>query len=149
MTAENVRDEGQTEDAKPAGQRYPSGHAEIEPARGIAGRLKASLSGKLLVLTIIFVMIAEVLIFVPSVANYRNVWLLNKLDTAEVASIVFLDSSDPMLSETAQAQLLESTGALAVAVRAGPVSTMMATSNMPPEIDRHIDMTVMRPLESI
>ena len=94
-------------------------------------------------------MIAEVLIFVPSVANYRNVWLLNKLDTAEVASIVFLDSSDPMLSETAQAQLLESTGALAVAVRAGPVSTMMATSSMPPEIDRHIDMAVMGPLESI
>ena len=29
------------------------------------------LSGKLLVLTILFVMIAEVLIYVPSVANFR------------------------------------------------------------------------------
>jgi len=30
------------------------------------------LSGKLLVLTLLFVMIAEVLIYVPSVANFRD-----------------------------------------------------------------------------
>lgn len=111
--------------------------------------LFSSLSGKLLILTIIFVMIAEVLIFVPSVANFRNVWLQSHLDTAEVASIVFLDNSDPMLSEEAQAQLLESTGSMAVAIRAGPVSTMMASSHMPAEIDEHIDMRVMQPFASI
>lgn len=113
------------------------------------GGLLSSLSGKLLILTIIFVMIAEVLIFVPSVANFRNVWLQNHLDTAEVASIVFLDNSDPMLSEDAQAQLLEATGSLAVAIRAGPISTMMATSDMPAQIDEHVDMTVMQPIASI
>ncbi|MGI9401135.1 MAG: sensor histidine kinase, partial [Rhizobiaceae bacterium] len=113
------------------------------------GGMLKSLSGKLLILTIIFVMIAEVLIFVPSVANFRNVWLQNHLDTAEVASIVFLDNSDPMLSEVAQAELLEATGSIAVAIRAGPISTMMAKSDMPPEIDEHIDMTVMRPVSSI
>jgi hypothetical protein len=37
------------------------------------------LSGKLLVLTILFVMIAEVLIYVPSVANYRVMWLKDRL----------------------------------------------------------------------
>ncbi|MEM7462613.1 MAG: HAMP domain-containing sensor histidine kinase [Pseudomonadota bacterium] len=113
------------------------------------GGLLKSLSGKLLILTIIFVMIAEVLIFVPSVANFRNVWLQNHLDTAEVASIVFLDNSDPMLSEDAQKQLLEATGSLAVAIRAGPISTLMATSDMPTEIDEHIDMTVMQPISSV
>ena len=35
-----------------------------------------SLSSKVLVLTVTFVMIAEVLIFVPSVANFRMRWLL-------------------------------------------------------------------------
>ncbi len=40
-----------------------------------------SLSNKLLFLTIVFVMIAEVLIYIPSIANFRNVWLKEKLDT--------------------------------------------------------------------
>ena len=39
------------------------------------GRFKLGLSGKLLVLTILFVMIAEVLIYVPSIANFRLNWL--------------------------------------------------------------------------
>src|SRR6202011_5391061 len=37
------------------------------------------LSGKLLVLTILFVMIAEVLIYVPSMANFRLNWLKDRL----------------------------------------------------------------------
>ena len=40
------------------------------------------LSTKLLVLTVIFVMVAEIMIFVPSIANFRNVWLQNHLDIA-------------------------------------------------------------------
>ena len=41
--------------------------------------LRLGLSGKLLVLTILFVMIAEVLIYVPSVANFRLSWLNDRL----------------------------------------------------------------------
>jgi signal transduction histidine kinase len=107
------------------------------------------LSGKLLVLTIIFVMIAEVLIFVPSVANFRNVWLRGHLDTAEAASIVFLDTADPMLSEQAQRELLSATGSLAVVIREGPMSRLMATSDMPAPIDHSIDLTGAAPVEAI
>lgn len=74
-------DDNQSETA-PAG----SGDAGMPAKRRIGGRFRQSvargLSGRLLLLTIIFVMIAEVLIFVPSVANFRNVWLQNHLDTA-------------------------------------------------------------------
>jgi signal transduction histidine kinase len=107
------------------------------------------LSGKLLVLTIVFVMIAEVLIFVPSVANFRNVWLRGHLDTAEAASIVFLDTADPMLSEQAQRELLSATGSLAVVIREGAMSRLMASSNMEEPIGRTIDLTQTRPLEAI
>ena len=41
--------------------------AEQRPAR----TLRVGLSGKLLLLTILFVMVAEILIYVPSVANFR------------------------------------------------------------------------------
>ena len=47
------------------------------------------LSGKLLVLTILFVMIAEVLIYVPSIANFRMNWLHDRLAVAYTAALVF------------------------------------------------------------
>ncbi len=49
-----------------------------------------SMSARLLVLTIVFVMIAEVLIFVPSVARFRVDWLNEKLSAGHLA-ILTLD----------------------------------------------------------
>ncbi len=46
-----------------------------------------SLSAKVLLLTILFVMLAEVLIFVPSVANFRKNWLNERLGAAQIAAI--------------------------------------------------------------
>ena len=46
-----------------------------------------SLSGRFLMLTIVFVMLAEVLIFVPSVARYREDYLLARLERAQIASL--------------------------------------------------------------
>lgn len=73
------------------------------------------LSSKLLVLTVAFVMVSEVLIFVPSIANFRHNWLANKLATARVASVVISSSDEvPMkLEET----LLRMTGAMALAIQ--------------------------------
>src|SRR5438552_6464570 len=44
--------------------------------------LRLGLSGKLLVLTILFVMISEALIYVPSIANFRLSWLNDRLGAA-------------------------------------------------------------------
>src|SRR6476469_796590 len=46
------------------------------------------LSAKLLVLTILFVMLAEVLIYVPSIANFRLTWLSDRLAVARTVAIV-------------------------------------------------------------
>ena len=46
-----------------------------------------SLSNKLLFLTLLFVMVGEVLIYIPSIANFRNVWLKEKLDTAALVAM--------------------------------------------------------------
>lgn len=45
------------------------------------------LSTKLLALTAVFVMLAEVLIFVPSIANYRVQWLSDRLTVARLAAL--------------------------------------------------------------
>ena len=46
------------------------------------------LSARLLGLTILFVMLAEVLIYVPSVANFRAHWLNDRLAAAQIAALV-------------------------------------------------------------
>lgn len=126
----------------------------ILPAYARRGRrlrhsIARGLSGRLLLLTIIFVMIAEVLIFVPSIANFRNVWLQSHLDTAETASIVYLDGRDVMLSEKAQAELLKATRSLSVAIREGDVARLMAASPMAQPVDEMIYLGGMQPFESV
>ena len=49
-----------------------------------------TLSGRFLILTIIFVMLAEVLIFVPTVARFREDYLLSRLERAQIASLALL-----------------------------------------------------------
>ena len=46
-----------------------------------------SLSFRLLLLTVFFVMLAEVLIYTPSVARFRQVYLTEKLDSAHLAAM--------------------------------------------------------------
>ena len=59
-----------------------AGKDKSEPARYGLG-----LSGKLLLLTIVFVMVAEVLVFVPSVSNFRRQWLMARLEDAQIAAL--------------------------------------------------------------
>ncbi|MFZ1815601.1 MAG: HAMP domain-containing sensor histidine kinase [Rhizobiaceae bacterium] len=129
-----------------AAEAPSSGRLAGEPDAIVGWR---GLSGKLLLLTVIFVMVAEVLIFVPSVANYRNVWLQAYLDSAESASIVYLDSADPMLSQRAQRELLRSTASQAVVIQEGSMRRLMAESSMPEAVSEHIDMTTMHPVKAI
>ena len=56
-----------------------NGPAATPPGRG--------LSAKLLILTIVFVMISEVLVFVPSVSNFRQNWLMERLAAAQIAAL--------------------------------------------------------------
>jgi len=52
-----------------------------------APRYVPGLSAKLLLLTILFVMLAEVLVFVPSVSNFRRQWLMERLAAAQIAAL--------------------------------------------------------------
>jgi len=46
---------------------------------------RVGLSGKLLLLTVLFVMVAEILIYVPSVANFRLNWVALVLAVAQLS----------------------------------------------------------------
>lgn len=112
-------------------------------------RILNGLSAKLLWLTIAFIMLAEVLIFVPSIANFRDTWLRNHLDTAEAASIVYLDASDAMLSDAASRTLLATALADTIAVRRDGRSQLIASKGVAGEITEHIDLDNTTPFTSI
>jgi signal transduction histidine kinase len=102
-------------------------------------RPRLGLSGKLLVLTLLFVMIAEVLIYVPSIANFRLNWLNDRLSAAYTAALV-LETAPNGVSDTAKRQILDSIGAHAVAVKMGQQRQPLAVSDdMPPAIHHDID----------
>jgi signal transduction histidine kinase len=98
------------------------------------------LSAKLLTLTIVFVMIAEVLIFVPSVATFRRNWLDDRLAAAQVAVMVLEAAPREGLPSGLESQLLDGVGALAIAARAGGARRLLAQENLPPEVGRTVDL---------
>jgi hypothetical protein len=89
-----------------------------EPKTG-PQRLRLGLSGKLLVLTILFVMISEALIYVPSIANFRLSWLNDRLAAAHTAALVLDAAPSGMVPDSLARQILGSVGARALAMKMG------------------------------
>ena len=103
-------------------------------------RLFRGLSGRLLLLTMIFVMLAEVLIFVPSVSNMRTRWMQDRLNTAAAAGVV-IDGLQPVeLPRNVQEDTLVATGAKAIVLRKDKTSRLIAASDMPPQVDDQYDL---------
>ena len=102
---------------------------------------RLGLSGKLLVLTILFVMIAEVLIYVPSMANFRVNWLKDRLASAHTAALV-LDAVPPRgaVPEGLTRKILEDVGAKAIAMKMGNTRRMLASADSLPPVAHDYDM---------
>jgi signal transduction histidine kinase len=101
----------------------------------------SGLSGKQLLLTAVFVMIAEVLIFVPSVANMRLMWLRDRLNTAAAASVVIEGLPDQELPRPVQEETLLATGTKAIVLKKADASRMVAAVDMPPSVDAQYDLS--------
>ncbi len=101
--------------------------------------IRLGLSGKLLILTVVFVMLAEVLIYVPSIANFRLTWLNDRLASAHTAALVLDAAPSGMVPESLAKQILDSIGARAVAMKMGQQRRLLATSNLPSEVQQEVD----------
>ena len=123
--------------------------AAAATASGIAARRGFGLSWKLLALTVLYVMLSEVLIYVPSIANFRANWLLDRMTMADAASSVLAESVTSEVPRGIQEDLLAAVGAKAIAIRTGAASRLIATVDMPPQVDRTADLRVMEPVAEI
>jgi signal transduction histidine kinase len=110
---------------------------------------RLGLSGKLLLLTIPLVMIAEVLIYVPSMANFWMNRLNARLASANTAALVLDAAPSGMVPESLAHQILDSIGARAVAIKLGQQRRLLASANLPPAIDHDVDMRTVTVWSSI
>jgi len=109
----------------------------------------SGLSGKLLWMIVLFIMLAEVLIFFPSIASMRIRWLDDKLNTAAAAAIV-IDGLQPVeLPRAVQKETLEATGTKAIVLRKDGTSRLLAMSEMPTSVDEQYDLTKVTPVSAI
>jgi len=97
-----------------------------------------SLSGRFLILTTIFVMLAEVMIFVPSVARFREDYLLARLERAQIASLAL--EADDMITPALEAELLRNAEVYNVVLRRDEVRQLALSSPIPSPIDATYDM---------
>ncbi len=97
-----------------------------------------TLSGRFLVLTILFVMLAEIFIFVPSIARFREDYMINRLERAQIASLALL--ADDMIEEELENELLKNAGVFNVVLRRDQVRQLILASDMPQPVDETFDL---------
>lgn len=97
-----------------------------------------SLSGRFLALTILFVMLAEIFIFVPSIARFRQDYMINRLERAQIASLSLL--ANDMIDTELEKELLKNAGVFNVVLRRDEMRQLVLSSDMPSPIAATFDL---------
>lgn len=106
--------------------------------------LLTGLSGKVLLLTIVFVMLGEVLIFLPSIANFRVQWLKTRIAQAEIAALAAEAAPNQIVSGDLKSEILKGAGVLVVSLRKGETRKLILRGEEPPMIDASFDLRDLR-----
>src|SRR5262245_36438895 len=107
--------------------------------RTLAERRGFGLSAKLLLLTILFVMLAEVLIFVPSVANFRITWLTDRLTAAQLAALAAEAVPGGVVPDSLRMELLRTAQVRAVAWKRQNERRLVLPADGASEFDESFD----------
>ena len=103
-------------------------------------RAYQSLSARLLVLTVVFVMLAELFIYTPSVARFRKAYLEDRIVRAHLATLAVESmpgrAADAALGRT----LLKNTDTYAITLRQDDRRILIAGGEMPPRVDAVYDL---------
>ncbi|MDP6564601.1 MAG: HAMP domain-containing sensor histidine kinase [Alphaproteobacteria bacterium] len=107
------------------------------------------MSARLLILTVFFVMVSEVLIYVPSIARFRQTFLEDRVVSAHLASLALKATPDNMVSKELELELLASAMVRGIVLKRREARTLMLTEEMPPEVDAAFDLRDATPYDLI
>lgn len=105
---------------------------------GLGGFLN-SLSGRFLLLTVGFVMLAEVLIFVPSIARFRAEYLMDRLEKAQIASLAQIAAQD-VISPDLEAELLANAEVFNIVLRRDEFRQLVLSTPTPGPVSEDFDL---------
>jgi signal transduction histidine kinase len=120
-----------------------------EPRQTPPTRFSPGLGARMLALTACFVMLAEIAVYIPSIANFRNGWLTDRLAAAQTAALVFDAAPRDMVPEDLARRILASVGARSIALKTQESRRLLAASDVPPQIDELFDLRNPTALRSI
>lgn len=103
-------------------------------------RARFGLSARLMGLTILFALIAEILIYIPSVANFRTSWLNDRIAQARAAALILEKAPPDALPKALVDELLEGMETTMIALRIDQSRRLLAISDMPPMVAFEIDL---------
>lgn len=107
-----------------------------------------TLSGRFAAVTIIFVLLAELFILVPSLANFRLDELESRLERAQIASLARL-TTDDSLSGDVESELLQNAGVFNVVLRRNDVRQLVLASPLPQPISATYDLREMTMVQAM
>jgi signal transduction histidine kinase len=102
--------------------------------------LLRGLSGKVLLLTIIFVMLGEVLIFLPSIANFRIQWLKTRIAQAEIGALAAEAAPNQIVDDELRSSILMGAGVAAVSLTRGDKRQLMLRSDEQGMVEETFDL---------
>ena len=121
-----------------SGRERTEGQALAGPGAG--RRVRFGLANRLLVLLLLFIMLAEVAVYIPTIANFRNAWLRDRLAAASTAALVFEAAPAGSVPDELEAAILRSVGARTIVVKTVDSRRLLAASDMPRQIDESFDL---------
>jgi len=89
-----------------------------------------TLSGRFLLLTMLFVLLAEVIILVPSISRFREEYIVTRLERAQIASLALL-ASDGAITDKLAEELLLTAGVFNVVLRRDELRELVLSSPVP------------------
>ena len=98
-----------------------------------------TLSGRFAALTILFVVLAEAAILIPSLSNHRRGYLDSRLERAQIASLALL-ATDESLASDLESELLETAGVYNVVLRRDDIRRLVLSSPLPAPINATYDL---------
>ncbi len=105
-----------------------------------------SLSARLLVLTVGFVLLGEILIYVPSIARFRAVYLDERIAAAHLATLSLEAAGDTGIDRELEDELLSHAGVLSVTLREPAAELMLG--RLPP-VENVVDLRASNPMAMI
>lgn len=109
-------------------------------AAGVWALVAHSLSARLLLLTILYVLLTEVLILLPTLGRYHRSLLESHIASAEIAILPFTEAGGEQLSEGLRRQLLARAGAAAVMLSRPDQRELFLAHDEPARVDLTIDL---------